>query len=100
MRKTAAICIAKLYDDSPELMEDHGFLKMLENLVNDGNAMVVSNAICAQMQIQEAKGETIMNLTPYTVQKLLTAMNESNEWYLYLILSLEQKKFPSVQILE
>ena len=47
VRKTAAICIAKLYDVTPDLMEEHGFLKMLENLVNDGNAMVVSNAICA-----------------------------------------------------
>lgn len=67
MRKTAAVCIAKLYDDTPELIEDHGFLKMLDNLVNDGNAMVVANAICAQMQIQDAKGEKMVNLTPYTI---------------------------------
>jgi vesicle coat complex subunit len=51
VRKTAAICIAKLYDVTPELIEEQGFLKLLDSLVNDGNAMVVSNAICAQLQI-------------------------------------------------
>ena len=40
VRKTAAICIAKLYDVSPEQIEEKGFLKMLQNLLNDGNAMV------------------------------------------------------------
>jgi hypothetical protein len=29
VRKTAAICVAKLYDISPELVEDRGFLDML-----------------------------------------------------------------------
>lgn len=43
VRKTAAICIAKLYDVSPELIEEQGFLKLLDNLLNDGNAMVTIN---------------------------------------------------------
>lgn len=47
VRKTAAICIAKLYDVSPELIEEQGLLKLLESLLNDGNAMVVANAVCA-----------------------------------------------------
>ena len=47
VRKTAAICIPKLYEITPELMEEQGFIKSLNNLLNDGNPMVVSNAICA-----------------------------------------------------
>ena len=47
VRKTAAICISKLYEIAPEKIETWGFLKLLEKLANDGNAMVVSNAICA-----------------------------------------------------
>lgn len=54
--------------------------------MNDGNPMVVSNAVVAQMQIQEAKGEVLLNLTAYTVQKLLTAMNDCNEWGIIYIL--------------
>lgn len=30
MRKTAAVCVAKLYDISAELVEDRGFLDMLK----------------------------------------------------------------------
>ena len=45
VRKTGVVCIAKLYESNPELIERLGFVKMLENLLTDGNAMVVSNAI-------------------------------------------------------
>lgn len=55
-------------------------MKMLENLMNDGNAMVVSNTIAALNQISETKGFNMVNLTPYTVQKLLTALQECTEW--------------------
>lgn len=30
MRKTAAVCVAKLFDINPELVEDRGFLDMLK----------------------------------------------------------------------
>jgi hypothetical protein len=30
VRKTAAVCVAKLYDISAELVEDRGFLDMLK----------------------------------------------------------------------
>lgn len=30
MRKTAAVCVAKLYDINAELVEDRGFLDMLK----------------------------------------------------------------------
>ena len=36
VRKTAALCVAKMYDLAPDLIEEQGFLKMLENLLNDG----------------------------------------------------------------
>ncbi len=47
---------------------------------------MVSNAVVAQMQISEAKGESLLNLTAFTVQKLLTAMNDCNEWGIIYIL--------------
>jgi len=59
---------------------------MLEIMMSDGNPMVVSNAVVAQMQISEAKGESLLNLTAFTVQKLLTAMNDCNEWGIIYIL--------------
>lgn len=47
VRKTGALCVPKLYEISPTLIEEQGFLKLLENLLNDGNATVVSNAVAS-----------------------------------------------------
>jgi vesicle coat complex subunit len=40
VRKTAAINVAKLYDLSPELAVDNGFIDVLRELVADSNPMV------------------------------------------------------------
>jgi vesicle coat complex subunit len=61
-------------------MEEAGFLRILENLLNDGNAMVVSNAVASLAQISESKGFSLLKMNPSTVQKLLTALNECSEW--------------------
>ena len=39
MRKTAAICVAKLFDINPELVEDRGFIDQLRELLADSNPM-------------------------------------------------------------
>jgi vesicle coat complex subunit len=69
-----------MHELDPKLMEEQGFLKMLENLLSDGNAMVVANAVSALQSIMEGKGSYSLNLNFHTVQKLLTALNECNEW--------------------
>ena len=40
VRKTAALCVAKLYDLKPELVLDNGFLEQLQDMVSDSNTMV------------------------------------------------------------
>jgi vesicle coat complex subunit len=72
------MCVPKLYEIAPELIEEQGFLRLLENLLNDGNAMVVSNTVAALMICSESKGENLLKLNSYIVQKLLTAMNDCN----------------------
>ncbi len=54
--------------------------------MNDGNATVVSNAIAALTICSELKGEPLLRLTEGLVQKLLTAMNDCNEWGVVYIL--------------
>lgn len=41
MRKTAAVCVAKLYDIAPELVEDRGFLDTLR--VRDGLLLMMKH---------------------------------------------------------
>ena len=40
LRKTGAICVAKLFDVSPELVQEQGLLDLLRALLHDNNAMV------------------------------------------------------------
>ncbi|MBA0609559.1 hypothetical protein Godav_021596 [Gossypium davidsonii] len=80
VRKTAAICVAKLYDINAELVEDRGFLDSLKDLISDNNPMVVANAVAALAEIQENSSGPIFEITTPTLTKLLTALNECTEW--------------------
>jgi len=40
VRKTAAVCVAKLYDINAQLVEDQGFLDLLRDMLSDSNPMV------------------------------------------------------------
>eukprot|EP00596_Hydrurales_sp_CCMP1899_P003477 CAMPEP_0119043190 /NCGR_PEP_ID=MMETSP1177-20130426/18853_1 /TAXON_ID=2985 /ORGANISM="Ochromonas sp, Strain CCMP1899" /LENGTH=850 /DNA_ID=CAMNT_0007010739 /DNA_START=57 /DNA_END=2608 /DNA_ORIENTATION=+ len=80
VRKTAAVCVAKLYDISPELVEDRGFLDTLHDLISDANPTVVANAVAALTEIAETSGKSVMNVTAGVLQKLLAALNECTEW--------------------
>ena len=78
VRKTAAICVAKLYDINPTLVEEQDFIDLLNDLLSDSNPMVVANAVAAITEINESRPLVQINLQ--TVNKLLTALNECTEW--------------------
>eukprot|EP00878_Enallax_costatus_P020546 GHUV01021725.1.p1 GENE.GHUV01021725.1~~GHUV01021725.1.p1 ORF type:complete len:554 (+),score=186.86 GHUV01021725.1:154-1815(+) len=80
VRKTAAVCVAKLFDINPELVEDRGFLDMLRDMLSDANPMVVANALAALQEIQEISGKEVLQITSHTLFKLLAALNECTEW--------------------
>lgn len=81
VRKTSAICIPKVYDINPELVEDQGFLEILRDLVSDANPMVVANAVAGLAEISATLGKDLMNLGEKgAISKLLAALNECNEW--------------------
>jgi Adaptin N terminal region len=41
VRKTAALCVAKLYDLKPELVLENDFLRQLHEMISDSNPMVL-----------------------------------------------------------
>merc|ERR1740123_965680 len=80
VRKTAAICVAKLYDINNELVEERGFIDSLREMLSDVNPMVVANAVAALTEICEASGMDYFKIDGNTLSKLLTALNECTEW--------------------
>lgn len=81
VRKTSAICIPKVYDINPELVEDQGFIEILKDMLGDGNPMVVANAVAGLAEIAETCRKDLLDLdNKATITKLLAALNECNEW--------------------
>ncbi|KAG8759944.1 beta-adaptin [Ceratobasidium sp. 428] len=87
VRKTAALCVAKLYELKPELAIDNGFLEQLLD-------MVVSNAVAALVDIHTTTNESpnpdsrgLFELSQDILSKLLIALNECSEWGRVTILS-------------
>uniref|UniRef100_A0A0N5AY96 AP complex subunit beta n=1 Tax=Syphacia muris TaxID=451379 RepID=A0A0N5AY96_9BILA len=78
VRKTAAVCVAKLHDINASLVEEQGFVELLNDLLSDSNPMVVANAVAALTEISETR--PLIEMNSQTINKLLTALNECTEW--------------------
>lgn len=81
VRKTAAICVAKLFDLNPSMCLENGFLETLQEMIGDPNPMVVANCVTALVEINEAAPETnALQISSNTLKKMLMALNECTEW--------------------
>ncbi|KAJ2778447.1 beta-adaptin [Coemansia interrupta] len=81
VRKTAVMCVAKVYDLNAEVAEENGFIEGVRESLSDSNTMVVSNAVSALVEMNDmAPNQDIWKLDPGMVGKLLTAINECIEW--------------------
>lgn len=88
VRKTAAICVAKLFDLNPTLCMENGFLATLQDLLADANPMVVANAVTALGEIHSTAPEAqALVITSQSVNKMLVALNECTEWGRITLLS-------------
>ena len=104
VRKTAAICIPKIYEINKDACVDHGFLDILKDMTGDANPMVVANAVSSLLEIQESEGRSdLLVLDEMTVSRLLAALNECTEWGQIAILdalsSLPAKKLTEIETL-
>lgn len=90
VRKTAVICVAKMFSLNPQLVQDRGFLEELNHLLSDNNPIVVANSVAVMAEIYNQASTLKFSLTTDIVSKLLSAMNDCTEyvvtlfWILYL----------------
>ncbi|EPB81371.1 hypothetical protein HMPREF1544_11920 [Mucor circinelloides 1006PhL] len=81
VRKTAAICVAKLYEIEPKMTEEQEFIELLKDMVSDVNPMVVANAVIELTDIhQESPEKYTFKVNENMANKLLLALNECTEW--------------------
>jgi vesicle coat complex subunit len=87
VRKTAVICVAKLYDLNPELVEEYDLLEVLKEMLSDGNPAVIANTVAALNDIDEmSQGQRKFIIEESILTKLLVALNECTEWGQIVIL--------------
>lgn len=88
VRKTGALCVAKIYDINSQLVEEQfGFIDIIQSMLEeDSNAMVLANCIAALIEISTTKGIDIININWKRCRHLMTALHENNEWMqIYLL---------------
>ena len=94
VRKTAAVCVAKLYDIAPGLVEERRFLETLHDLISDSNSSVVANRVDELSEIAETSGRDVMKIITSVLQTLLAALNECTEWgHVFILDSLAKYQF-------
>ncbi|CDO95914.1 unnamed protein product [Kluyveromyces dobzhanskii CBS 2104] len=95
VRRTAVLCVAKLFQLNPELCHELGVLNDLQSALSDENPMVVANALAALHEINELDPGCIdvKKLVSENVRRFLNVLNECTEWARITILeSLSEHK--------
>ena len=87
VRKTAVICVAKLFELNPTVCMEQGFLDYLLESVEDSNQMVVANAVASLIEISKKTQKEVFMIDKRILNKLLSTLNECSEWGRISILS-------------
>lgn len=89
VRKTAVLCVPKVYEVSPEIVEREGIIDMMQGMLeSEGNALVLANLVVSLQELSERKKSNLILVGPNTVMKLLLAANETIEWGQVFIMDL------------
>lgn len=79
VRKTAAICVAKLYAHDKKIVEEERFIDSLRDMLADSNPTVVANAVAALTEISERSDNIHLRLNTTVANRLVIAMGECSE---------------------
>jgi AP-2 complex subunit beta-1 len=79
VRKTASICVAKLYSHDRKLVDQENLVDLLRDLLADVNPTVVANCVAALIEISEKSDHIQLRLNMTIASKLVNAMAECSE---------------------
>ncbi|CAI4572372.1 BGN_3a_G0031960.mRNA.1.CDS.1 [Saccharomyces cerevisiae] len=88
VRKTAVICVAKLFQLNKDLCVELGVVEDLVNALDDSNPLVIANATAALIEIHNMDMDAVdlSSLIQSDVSQFLLALNECTEWARIIIL--------------
>jgi vesicle coat complex subunit len=80
VRKTAAFCVAKLYDHDQQLVEKSDLILELNKMLRDENPTVVSSALASLMDIWERSESIKLTIDYPSASKIVQIMPDCSEW--------------------
>lgn len=80
VRKTAAFCVAKLYDHDRHMVEASDLIDRLNNLLRDDNPTVVASALASLMDIWERSDAIKLTIDYSNASKMVAILADCSEW--------------------
>ncbi|RYO82539.1 hypothetical protein DL766_000308 [Monosporascus sp. MC13-8B] len=80
VRKTAAFCVAKLYDHDRHLVESSDLIDRLNQLLRDDNPTVVASALAGLMDIWERSDAIKLTIDYSNASKMVAILPDCSEW--------------------
>lgn len=81
VRKTAVLCVPKVFEITPELVIENGLIEELDKIKEkDMNSMVFANTVQALQELSIISGKKYFTVDKITLDKILVSINECFEW--------------------
>lgn len=80
VRKTAAFCVAKLYDHDRRLVENAKLIDRLNGMLRDDNSTVVASALASLVDIWERSDTIKLTIDYSNASKIVQILPDCSEW--------------------
>jgi AP-2 complex subunit beta-1 len=80
VRKTAAFCVAKLYDHDRNLVEGSDLIDRLNSMLRDDNPTVVASALASLMDIWERSDAIKLTIDYGNASKMVQILPDCSEY--------------------
>lgn len=80
VRKTAAFCVAKLFDHDKQVVEKSNLIDRLNSLLRDDNPTVVASALASLMDIWERSDHIKLTIDYSNASKMVAILPDCSEW--------------------
>jgi|SRR5271155_2789449 len=88
VRKTAAFCVAKLYDHDKHLVEKSDLIDRLNRMLTDENPTVVASALASLMDIWERSESIKLTIDYSSASKIVSILPDCSEYDLPAVISM------------
>ncbi|PYH47567.1 putative AP-2 adaptor complex subunit beta [Aspergillus saccharolyticus JOP 1030-1] len=80
VRKTAAFCVAKLYEHDKKMVESSDLIDRLNNMLKDENPTVVSSVLASLVDIWGRSESISLTIDYASASKLVSILPDCSEW--------------------